>query len=193
MPAAGLSVSVYDSAFSLCGVWNSLHAVSNDFFMLIHLTFNLKYSMHCNKSLLLCVCAYWLLYLLFVFANRFVGVLITSILLRWCVLMCRPVNSITYLYLLLFSYRAEKTEVLSDDLLQVTTSFHTLALFALDVICCLLENATSVLYERFIEAFYIRTVCQVGFVSWHCKIFFFLFSQEQKQRECQVKYTLLKI
>lgn len=85
MPAAGLSVSVYDSAFSLCGVWNSLHAVSNDFFMLIHLTFNLKYSMHCNKSLLLCVCAYWLLYLLFVFANRFVGVLITSIC---CADMC---------------------------------------------------------------------------------------------------------
>lgn len=104
MPAAGLSVSVYDSAFSLCGVWNSLHAVSNDFFMLIHLTFNLKYSMHCNKRLLLCVCVCVLIVISVVcVANRFVGVLITSILLRWCVLMCRPVNNITYLYLSCFS------------------------------------------------------------------------------------------
>lgn len=105
--------------------------------------------------------------------------------------MCRPVNSITYLSLLLFSYRAEKTEVLSDDLLQVTTSFHTLALFALDVICCLLENATLVLYERFIEAFYIRTVCQVGFVSWHCKmIFFFSFFPRTKTARMSSKVYL---
>lgn len=41
---------------------------------------------------------------------------------------------VIFIFILLFSYRAEKTEVLSDDLLQVTISLYTLTLYAVNVI-----------------------------------------------------------